>query len=98
MALGGKKHQLRTAADILMQGAQKLKKVMADESQFWADALRLRKNNWCIVAAKGGAGQPPHHHHHSGRLAGGSQLYVHYGFRDGMLTPATPFYTAPCPS
>ncbi|KAG0233220.1 RNA polymerase II mediator complex subunit [Mortierella sp. GBA43] len=82
MALGGKKHQLRTAADILMQGAQKLKKVMADESQFWADALRLRKNNWCIVAAKGGAGQPPHHHHHSGRLAGGSQLYVHYGFRD----------------
>lgn len=85
MALGGKKHQLRSAADILMQGAQKLKKVMADESQFWEDALRLRKNNWCIVAAKGGAGQPPHHHH-GNRLASGSQLFVHYGFKDGKLT------------
>ncbi|KAK3817202.1 MAG: subunit 17 of mediator complex-domain-containing protein [Benniella sp.] len=81
MAIGGKKHQLRSAADILMQGAQKLKKVMADESQFWEDALRLRKNNWCIVAAKGGAGQPPHHHH-GNRLSSGSQLFVHYGFRD----------------
>ncbi|ORZ06328.1 subunit 17 of mediator complex-domain-containing protein [Lobosporangium transversale] len=75
MALGSKKHQLRSAAAILMQGAQKLKKVMADESQFWGGALRLRKNNWCIVSAKTG-------HHSTNRITGGSQLYVHYGFQD----------------
>ncbi|KAF9172354.1 RNA polymerase II mediator complex subunit [Mortierella sp. AD011] len=74
MALGGKKHQLRNAANILMQGAQKLKKVMADESQFWEGALRLRKNNWCIVSSKPG--------HHGNRLASGSQLFVQYGFQD----------------
>ncbi|KAF9205499.1 FtsJ methyltransferase domain-containing protein 2 [Haplosporangium sp. Z 27] len=74
MALGGKKHQLRNAADILMQGAQKLKKVMADESQFWEGALRLRKNNWCIVSSRLG--------HHVNRLASGSQLFVQYGFQD----------------
>ncbi|KAI8606280.1 subunit 17 of mediator complex-domain-containing protein [Dissophora ornata] len=82
MALGGKKHQLRSAADILMQGATKLKKVMADESQFWQGALRLRKNNWCIVSAKTGAGQQLPHHHHGSRMASGSQLFVQYGFRD----------------
>lgn len=75
LALGGKKHHLRSAADILMQGAKKLKRVMADEDQFWAGALRLRKNNWCIVSAKVGAGpgQQQHQQH----------LFVHYGFRDG---------------
>ncbi|CAO3572948.1 unnamed protein product [Mortierella alpina] len=80
LALGGKKHHLRSAADILMQGAKKLKKVMADEDQFWAGALRLRKNNWCIVSAKAGAGpgQQQHQQH----------LFVHYGFRDvGSLYP-----------
>ncbi|KAG9319847.1 hypothetical protein KVV02_005326 [Mortierella alpina] len=80
LALGGKKHHLRSAADILMQGAKKLKKVMADEDQFWAGALRLRKNNWCIVSAKVGAGpgQQQHQQH----------LFVHYGFRDvGSLYP-----------
>ncbi|KAI7822344.1 subunit 17 of mediator complex-domain-containing protein [Gamsiella multidivaricata] len=81
MALGGKKHQLRNAADILMQGAQKLKKVMVDEGQFWEGALRLRKNNWCIVSAKTGSGQQPHLYH-GNRLASGTQLFVHYGFRD----------------
>ncbi|KAF9100633.1 RNA polymerase II mediator complex subunit [Mortierella sp. AM989] len=74
MALGGKKHQLRNAADILMQGATKLKKVMAGESQFWAGALRLRRNNWCIVSSRPG--------HHGNRLATGSQLFVQYGFQD----------------
>ncbi|KAF9431470.1 FtsJ methyltransferase domain-containing protein 2 [Entomortierella beljakovae] len=74
MALGGKKHQLRNASDILMQGAHKLEKVMSDESQFWEGALRLHKNNWCIVASKPG--------HHGNRLASGSQLFVQYGFQD----------------
>ncbi|KAG0310068.1 hypothetical protein BGZ99_000684 [Dissophora globulifera] len=83
MALGGKKHQLRNAADILMQGATKLKKVMADESQFWQGALTLRKNNWCIVSGRTGAGQQQLlHHHHVSRIANGSQLFVQYGFRD----------------
>ncbi|KAG0251952.1 RNA polymerase II mediator complex subunit [Mortierella polycephala] len=92
LALGGKKHHLRNASDILMQGAQKLKKVMADEDQFWAGALRLRKNNWCIVSGKPGSGHHhhhhhqgshhQHHHHHGNRLASGSHLFVHYGFRD----------------
>ncbi|KAF9184223.1 RNA polymerase II mediator complex subunit [Haplosporangium sp. Z 11] len=91
LALGGKKHHLRNAANILMQGAQKLKKVMADEDQFWAGALRLRKNNWCIVSGKSGPGHHHHHHHqgshhqhhhHGNRLASGSHLFVHYGFRD----------------
>ncbi|KAG0212395.1 RNA polymerase II mediator complex subunit [Mortierella sp. GBA30] len=81
MALGGKKHHLRSAADILIQGARKLKKVMADEDQFWAGALRLRKNNWCIVSAKAGAGPGLQHHQHQ-------HLFVHYGFRDvGSLYP-----------
>ncbi|KAF9959388.1 hypothetical protein BGZ72_009753 [Mortierella alpina] len=75
LALGGKKHHLRSAADILMQGAKKLKKVMADEDQFWAGALRLRKNNWCIVSAKVGAGP--------GQQQQQQHLFVHYGFRDG---------------
>ncbi|KAF9569134.1 RNA polymerase II mediator complex subunit [Mortierella alpina] len=80
LALGGKKHHLRSAADILMQGAKKLKKVMADEDQFWAGALRLRKNNWCIVSAKVGAGP--------GQQQQQQHLFVHYGFRDvGSLYP-----------
>ncbi|KAG0228385.1 RNA polymerase II mediator complex subunit [Actinomortierella wolfii] len=80
MAIGGKKLQLKVARDILVQGAQKLQSVVSSEDNFWNSALRLRKNNWCIVSAKPGAGGPLMHGHH--RLAHGSQLYVHYGFRD----------------
>ncbi|OAQ28717.1 hypothetical protein K457DRAFT_19894 [Linnemannia elongata AG-77] len=87
LALGAKRQQLRNAADILMQGAQKLRRVMVDEDQFWAGALRLRKNNWCLVSGR--SGQQGHnqqglqmHHQHGGRQGTGSQLFVHYGFRD----------------
>jgi len=88
LALGSKRQQLRNAADILIQGAQKLKRVTADEDQFWAGALRLRKNNWCLVSGRGGLpGHPQHGHQphlpHGTRLGTGSQLFVHYGFRDG---------------
>lgn len=78
LSLGSKKHHLKNAANILMQGAQKLKRVMANEDQFWAEALKLRKNNWCIVSAKSGGGG-----YHANRMASASQLFVQYGFRDG---------------
>ncbi|KAK3832831.1 MAG: subunit 17 of mediator complex-domain-containing protein [Linnemannia gamsii] len=87
LALGAKRQQLRSAADILMQGAKKLKRVMVDEDEFWAGALTLRKNNWCLVSGRSGV--PGHlqqgvHPHllHGNRLGTGSQLFVHYGFRD----------------
>ncbi|KAF9539129.1 RNA polymerase II mediator complex subunit [Mortierella hygrophila] len=79
LALGAKRQQLRNAADILMQGAQKLRGVMVDEDQFWAGALRLRKNNWCLVSGRSGQQGLQMHH---GRQGTGSQLFVHYGFRD----------------
>ncbi|KAF9908591.1 hypothetical protein EC991_009736 [Linnemannia zychae] len=88
LALGAKRQQLRNAADILMQGANKLRGVMVDEDEFWAGALTLRKNNWCLVSGRGGLSghlqQGPHLHlQHGSRLGAGSQLFVHYGFRDG---------------
>ncbi|KAG0211946.1 RNA polymerase II mediator complex subunit [Mortierella sp. NVP41] len=84
LALGSKRQQLRNAADVLMQGAQKLRRVMADEDQFWAGALRLRKNNWCLVSGRSGHALQGAHPHlqHGNRLGTGSQLFVHYGFRD----------------
>ncbi|KAF9155511.1 RNA polymerase II mediator complex subunit [Linnemannia schmuckeri] len=87
LALGAKRQQLRNAADILIQGAQKLRGVMVDEDQFWAGALRLRKNNWCLVSGR--SGQPGYnqqgfqlHPPHGSRQGTGSHLFVHYGFRD----------------
>ncbi|KAF9920528.1 RNA polymerase II mediator complex subunit [Linnemannia zychae] len=86
LALGAKRQQLRNAADILLQGAQKLKRVVADEDQFWASALRLRRNNWCLVSSRGGKPGYPQQGHvhlpHGNRLGAGSQLFVHYGFKD----------------
>ncbi|KAG0269393.1 hypothetical protein DFQ27_003721 [Actinomortierella ambigua] len=85
MAIGGKRLQFKVARDILMQGAQKLQSVVSSEDHFWSSALRLRKNNWCIVSTNpgggpSGSGSLMHGHHH--RHVPGSQLYVHYGFRD----------------
>ncbi|KAF9125268.1 hypothetical protein BGW39_007533 [Mortierella sp. 14UC] len=87
LALGAKRQQLHIAADILTQGAQKLRGVMVDEDEFWAGALTLRKNNWCLVSGRSGLSghlqQGPHLHLlHGSRLGTGSQLFVHYGFRD----------------
>lgn len=79
LSIGSKKRHLKNAANILMQGAQKLKRVMANEDQFWAEALKLRKNNWCIVSAKSIQGGG----YHANRMASASQLFVQYGFRDG---------------
>jgi hypothetical protein len=79
LSLGSKRHHLKNASNILMQGAQKLKQVMANEDQFWAEALKLRKNNWCIVSAKSSGGGGGYH----GGRASASQLFVQYGFRDG---------------
>jgi hypothetical protein len=61
---------------------------MADEDEFWAGALTLRKNNWCLVSGRGGLSahlQQGSHLQllHGNRLGTGSQLFVHYGFRDG---------------
>lgn len=77
LALGSKKNHLRKASQILMQGADNLKKVMENEDQFWEGALRLRKNNWSIGSKSGGAAPRVN------RLGTGSQLSVYYGFGDG---------------
>ncbi|KAF9338274.1 hypothetical protein BG006_006616 [Podila minutissima] len=76
LALGSKKNHLRKASQILMQGADNLKKVMENEDQFWEGALRLRKNNWSIGSKSGGAAPRVN------RLGTGSQLSVYYGFGD----------------
>ncbi|KAF9585509.1 RNA polymerase II mediator complex subunit [Lunasporangiospora selenospora] len=82
LALGGKNHHLRSAADILTGGAKRLQNVMANEDHFWAEALRLRKNNWCIVASKAGGPHQSMYAGQSNRSSTGSHLFVHYGFRD----------------
>ncbi|KAG0029665.1 hypothetical protein BGZ81_003546 [Podila clonocystis] len=76
LALGSKKNHLRKASQILMQGAENLRKVMENEDQFWEGALRLRKNNWSIGSKTGGAALRVN------RLGSGSQLSVYYGFGD----------------
>ncbi|KAF9028498.1 hypothetical protein BGZ52_010823 [Haplosporangium bisporale] len=76
LALGSKKNHLRKASQILMQGAENLKKVMENEDQFWEGALRLRKNNWSIGSRSSGSA------HRINRHAAGSQLSVYYGFGD----------------
>ncbi|KAG0040643.1 hypothetical protein BGZ82_000064 [Podila clonocystis] len=81
LALGSKKNHLRKASQILMQGAENLKKVMENEDQFWEGALRLRKNNWSIGSKTGGAAPRVN------RLGSGSQLSVYYGFGDVPLNP-----------
>ncbi|KAF9427336.1 hypothetical protein BGZ94_005083 [Podila epigama] len=80
LAIGSKKHHLRKASQILMQGAQKLQEVMDNEDQFWEGAHRLRKNNWCIVSTNTGGATVAQHRTH--RIGPSSQLFVHYGFRD----------------
>ncbi|ORX66425.1 hypothetical protein DL89DRAFT_63652 [Linderina pennispora] len=47
--LGAKQQQLKEAADILSESAQRLQNVANSENRFWRGAFEMRRRNWTVM-------------------------------------------------
>ncbi|KAJ1942418.1 hypothetical protein FBU59_003204, partial [Linderina macrospora] len=70
--LGAKQQQLREAADILAESAQRLQSVASSENRFWRGAFAMRRRNWTVMQRN--------------RKVFGDRFFVRYGYSDAGST------------